>query len=299
MTVQKPVNTIAILMPGDMGHGCAESLLRHGFRVITCVAGRSDRTKSLAKVAGMEMLATLAEVVEKADLILSILPPQFALDMGVQIAEIMQDINLYPDYADCNAISPQTAQQLEDVFAPLPAHFIDGGIIGFNPIKEEGKTRLYVSGPNVSSILQLHERGLVVKSVGDKIGQASAMKMVYASATKGAFSLFASVAVMAELTGLRDQLFEEFAASKPDILKNIQMMVPRIPVDASRWMAEMDEISATFAGFGMSPKFHQGARELMELANKTPLASETRETLPDNLNINDVLDMYVSALKNS
>jgi hypothetical protein len=37
----------------------------------------------------------------------------------------------------------------------------------------------------------------------------------------------------------------------------------------------------------------------MELANKTPLASETRETLPDNLNINEVLDMYVRALKDS
>ena len=299
MTAQKPVNTIAILMPGDMGHGCAESLLKNGFRVISCISGRSDRTKSLAHAADIELLATLAEVVEQADLILSILPPQFAVDMGAQIAQIMQDIKIYPDYVDCNAISPQTAQQLEDIFAPLPANFIDGGIIGFNPIKEGGKTRLYVSGPDVSSILQLNERGLVIKSVGDKIGQASAMKMVYASATKGAFSLFASVAVMAELTGLRDELFAEFAASKPDILKNMQMMVPRIPVDASRWMAEMEEISATFSSFGMTPKFHQGARELMELANKTPLASETRETLPDNPNINEVLDMYVRALKDS
>ena len=89
MTAQKPVNTIAILMPGDMGHGCAESLLKNGFRVISCISGRSDRTKSLAHAADIELLATLAEVVEQADLILSILPPQFAVDMGAQIAQIM------------------------------------------------------------------------------------------------------------------------------------------------------------------------------------------------------------------
>ena len=44
MTVQ----TLAILMPGDMGHGCAIAFRENGFRVVTNLSGRRDRTKGLA-----------------------------------------------------------------------------------------------------------------------------------------------------------------------------------------------------------------------------------------------------------
>ena len=47
------LNTIAILSPGDMGHGVGKVLVEHGYRVITCLAGRSQRTRDLAAKAGL------------------------------------------------------------------------------------------------------------------------------------------------------------------------------------------------------------------------------------------------------
>ena len=52
------------------------------------------------------------------------------------------------------------------------------------------------------------------------------MKMVYASGTNGAFSLYAAVALMAELTGLREGLFRELAESQPNTLANIEKWCP-------------------------------------------------------------------------
>ena len=37
--------TIGILMPGDMGHGCGKIFLNNNFRVISGLDGRSNRTK--------------------------------------------------------------------------------------------------------------------------------------------------------------------------------------------------------------------------------------------------------------
>ncbi|MBL6595437.1 MAG: NAD(P)-dependent oxidoreductase [Candidatus Puniceispirillum sp.] len=297
MTPDKTLTTVAILMPGDMGHGCASQFRQHGLRVVTCLAGRSQRTKSLADKAGLENFSSLGDLVQSVDLILSILPPEHALSQAQDVATAMRATGAYPDYVDCNAISPTTTKQVAASFDSLPARFIDGGIIGLNPVKENGRTRLYVSGQGTSLVRQLDGRGIIVRDLGDEIGRASAMKMIYASSTKGAFTLFAAVAVMAELAGLRDEIFHELEQSQPTTMATIKRMMPRIPLDAKRWIFEMEEIARTYDTLGMTPHFHQGAAAMMQLADQTPLARGTRETAQDDTALADVLQMYVDALR--
>ena len=67
------VKTLAILMPGDMGHGCAMAFRENGFRVVTNLSGRSDRTQKLAAKAQIEDLGSFEEVARQTDLVLSIL----------------------------------------------------------------------------------------------------------------------------------------------------------------------------------------------------------------------------------
>lgn len=296
MTKTKSLNCIAILMPGDMGHGCATVFRQHGMRVITCLNGRSQRTRALAKKAGLEDMPTLGDVMQTADLILSILPPEYAVQQAQEAATAMKAAKAYPDYVDCNAISPTTAKKVASAFDYMPVNFIDGGLIGLNPVKENEGTRLYVSGKATTLVRQLDGRGLVVRDLGGEIGRASAMKMVYASSTKGAFSLFAAVAVMAELTGLRDELFQELSESQPNTLASIERMLPRIPLDANRWIFEMDEIASTYESLGVTSHFHKGAGDIMQLANRTPLATRTRETAIHDLALTDVLRHYVDAI---
>jgi 3-hydroxyisobutyrate dehydrogenase-like beta-hydroxyacid dehydrogenase len=296
MTETKSLNCIAILMPGDMGHGCATVFRQHGMRVITCLNGRSQRTRTLAKKAGLVDMPTLGDVMQTADLILSILPPEYAVQQAQEAATAMKAAKAYPDYVDCNAISPTTTKKVASAFDYMPVNFIDGGLIGLNPVKENEATRLYVSGKATALVRQLDGRGLVVRDLGDEIGRASAMKMVYASSTKGAFSLFAAVAVMAELTGLRDELFQELSESQPNTLDSIERMLPRIPLDANRWIFEMDEIASTYESLGLTSHFHKGAGDIMQLANRTPLATRTRETAIHDLALTDVLRHYVDAI---
>ena len=54
MTLQR----VGILSPGDMGHTVGYRLVEHGLPVLTCLAGRSQRTRDLAQEAGIEDVPT-------------------------------------------------------------------------------------------------------------------------------------------------------------------------------------------------------------------------------------------------
>lgn len=49
-----PSKTVAIVSPGDMGHNVGKALKKEGIRIVTCLAGRSERTQKLAAAAGFE-----------------------------------------------------------------------------------------------------------------------------------------------------------------------------------------------------------------------------------------------------
>lgn len=289
--------TIGILMPGDMGHGCGKSFIDNNFRVISALNGRSTRTKKLSETAGIEDVGSIENVVNYSEIILSILPPESAFEQAKIVNELILKNKKSTTYVDCNAISPQTAQKINGVISSVYCNFIDAGIIGLNPIVEKGQTRLYVSGPNTEPIKILDNKGFQIKDLGKEIGKASAMKMVYASATKGTFALHAAVLTTAHKLGLVSEYFTELEYSKPDVLSAMERMVPRIPLDAARWEGEMYEIAKTFSDAGVTSKFHEGSAEIMALANRTPISKETRETVNEARSLIEVLDMYVNALK--
>jgi 3-hydroxyisobutyrate dehydrogenase-like beta-hydroxyacid dehydrogenase len=282
---------IAILMPGDMGHGVGAALSDAGHTVLTCLAGRSEATRTLATRAGMQDTETLVKLVERADVILSILPPSAAISLATEIAAAMREAGKTPVYVDCNAISPATARAAADAISAAGAVFIDAGIIGLAPGKGGG-TRFYVSGADVSSMLALDGKGFEVISLGAEVGRASAMKMVYAALTKGTWTLQTAVMLAAEKLGLTEELTAEFAFSQKPALDAMRARIPRLPADSGRWIGEMEEIAATFADAGVTSGFHDGAADIFRVLAQTPFAAETRETIDASRTMEEALKVY-------
>ena len=137
------VHTVAIQSPGDMGHGIGQDLIERGFAVITCLAGRSERSRTLASQAGMTLVDSLETMVTRADIVLSIVPPAAAVELAQQIGLAMRETGQRPAYADCNAISTQSARQVGECLAETGCTYIDAGIIGLAPGKSALPTRLY------------------------------------------------------------------------------------------------------------------------------------------------------------
>jgi hypothetical protein len=77
----------------------------------------------------------------------------------------------------------------------------------------------------------------------------------------------------------------------------MQGRVPRIPADAGRWIGEMEEIAATLTAAGVTSGFHDGAAAICRVLERTPFASETRETLDRSRTIDEAIPVYARYLK--
>ncbi len=292
MTTGMTTGTLAVLMPGDMGHAVGRVLADAGYDVVTCLAGRGERTRALAETGGLRDLGSFEAVAAEASLVLSILPPAAALGLARDMAAAMERSGARPVYVDCNAVSPGTARDIAQVIEAAGAPFIDAGIIGARPGNGPGP-RFYVSGADTGPMESLGEsldgKGFQVVGLGSDPGRASALKMCYAGLTKGTWTLHTAVLLAAEAQGLTAALRAEFEYSQGQALARMAARVPRLPAESGRWIGEMDDIPKTFADAGVTPCFHQGAAAVFRLLAETPFASETRETIDESRTMEETI----------
>jgi 3-hydroxyisobutyrate dehydrogenase-like beta-hydroxyacid dehydrogenase len=116
-----------------------------------------------------------------------------------------------------------------------------------------------------------------VRVVGDRPGQASALKMCYAALTKGTTALRTELSIAAERLGVSAALRAEFAESQPAMLERMQRAVPAMVPKAHRWVGEMAEIARTFEACGLTPRTFEGAAELYALVAGTELGRTSPE----------------------
>jgi 3-hydroxyisobutyrate dehydrogenase-like beta-hydroxyacid dehydrogenase len=288
--------TIAILSPGDMGSAVGAVAAGLGHKVVTCLDGRSSRSHELAAAAGFVDVSPLEAMVAEADLVLSILPPAAAIDTARRVADAMAAAGATPAYADCNAISPATARQVAAVIEAAGAPFVDGGIVGPAP-RATPPTRFYVSGPDCAPMRALQSDLIDVREIGDSVGRASALKMCYAALTKGSWTLRVALLTAAARLGVADELRHEFEGSQATVYADMRARTPTLPIDAGRWVGEMEEIAATFAAAGVTPDFHRAAAAIFRLLDRTPFAAETRETMNRDRTLEETIDALCAIIE--
>ncbi len=290
------LKTLGILSPGDMGHVIGAVLRAHNLRVITCLDGRSKRTISLSASAGIVDVATYRELVDQSDVILSILVPAEAMVASKNIASALAKSPTDLVYVDCNAISPETVCQIGEIITATGRSFIDASIVG-PPPKTEGTTRVYASGPDLRAIEELAQYGLDIQLLGKEIGLASAIKMCYASLTKGLTALATELLVTAEVLGVSEALKAEFKLSQAELYNFMKKALPAVPSKSHRWVGEMEEIAATFEHIGLTPKILAGAADMYRFVEKTYLADSSSNPESAIPTITEMISVLADCLK--
>lgn len=273
------IRTIGIVSPGDMGQAVAVRLKESGFEVLAALEGRSARTKSLAADAGLEDCGTLSALALRCDLVLSIIDPGAALATARAAAAAIGAIGNPADrpvYADCNALSPQSKREMDAMIRAAGGRFIDVGIIG-PPPRGAGNVRLYASGPEAGMLEAIRHERLVVRIVGERVGDAAAVKMCYGAVTKGMIALGAELMVVAQRLGVAETLDAEMQESQAAIRGWLLASLPSMPPKAYRWVPETREIAATFEDSGLTPRMMQGAADMYAFITGTPLGAESPE----------------------
>jgi 3-hydroxyisobutyrate dehydrogenase-like beta-hydroxyacid dehydrogenase len=272
--------TIGVVHPGEMGSMVAAAAREAGARVVWASAGRGRATRDRATAAGVEDVGSLRALAAASDVILSVCPPDAALDVARDVAAT----GFTRIYVDGNAVSPATAREIAGVIESAGATFIDGGIIG-PPPRTRGTTRLYVSGAGAPQVKSLFgDSALEVIALDAPAGAASAVKMSYAAWTKGTSALILSVRALAATEGVEDALLAEWRTSQPQLIKRSEDAASGSAPKAWRFVGEMEEIAATFAAAGLPDGFHLAAAEVWRR-----LSSYKDTQKPDVAEVVDVL----------
>ncbi|OKL56378.1 hypothetical protein UA08_08191 [Talaromyces atroroseus] len=273
------VVSVGILSIGDMGMGIARLLRAHAYQVLTVGAGRSQDTLDRIQAASITALPTDQDLVIQSDYILSVVPPRDSLATARRILDAVQ----LPDtpskraerrdappklyFFDLNAAAPRLMRDIESLARniSLPSsssssssfpvvHFLDGGIIGGPPSYNAADDRwkkpsIVISGPvddDFPSTFAPLAETLNMKIVGPKIGSASALKLSFASLTKGLTALtllsFATAQSEAVLPELLEHLNEYAPTTAALTTGGAVSMAPK----AYRWVEEMRAIGEAF-----------------------------------------------------
>ncbi|WP_331722828.1 DUF1932 domain-containing protein (plasmid) [Streptomyces canus] len=247
--------TVGILHPGSMGAAVAACAAANAAAVLWSTAGRSQASRARAERFGLEPVPRLHELLVRCDVVLSLCPPAAAEDLAREVAE-----HSYAGlYVEANAINAERAGRIARLLGPR-ATVVDGGVVGSPPVK--GKTpTLYLSGPAAATArIEALFAGTAVhtKALGTDIGQASALKLAYASFQKTSRVLVALSVGLAREHGV-DQELINIASLRTDSYLSETEYIAKTAARAWRWGPELEEAADMLAAAGLPPEMLRAA----------------------------------------
>jgi 3-hydroxyisobutyrate dehydrogenase-like beta-hydroxyacid dehydrogenase len=239
-----------------MGAALGAVLAGRGHSVVWASDGRSAETRRRAEEARLGDVSTVAELVARSDVVLSVCPPHAARDVAESV------VGFDGLYVDANAVAPATARELGATIEAAGAAFVDGGIVG-SPPREAGTTRLYLSGERADEIADLLGDTVVeTRVVSGEAGAASAVKAAYAGWTKGSAALLLAIRELARAEDVEPALLDEWRLSIPELPERSERAAASAQAKGWRWIGEMEEIAAAFAVHGLPDGFHRAAADV-------------------------------------
>ncbi|MEV5620365.1 DUF1932 domain-containing protein [Streptomyces bacillaris] len=267
--------TVGILHPGSMGAAVAACAATNAAEVLWCEDGRSTASVERAARFGLTPVATLAALLDRSDIVISLCPPAAADDLARAVAGRFAGV-----YVEANAINPERTRRIAALFSD--ATVVDGGVVGSPPVG--GKTpTLYLSGAAdaTARIKALFADTAVQAAVlGTNVGQASALKLSYAAFQKTSRVLVALAVGMAREHGV-DQELIEVASRRTDSYLADPEYVAKTAARAWRWGPELEEAADALAAAGLPPEMLRAAAST--LARWRDAKDDNELTLADAL----------------
>lgn len=226
---------IALIGFGKLSYNLVKLINSPNINFMTSTQDRSKNTIDLINQSNVEVYSSFDQAVESADIIISANSPSQAVETARRYG------NTDSIYLDLNNISPKTSNEINS----LTNNFVDGAIIG--KIDSDNPT-LYLSGVDAEKLLFLNEF-LNVKIISDRIGDASALKLLRSTYTKSLSVLLIESYNLAKGLGLEDEFFDVLSVTEGDDFK--QKSLSRISntlKSSKRKSEELEEILDYFDG---------------------------------------------------
>ncbi|MCW4460010.1 NAD(P)-dependent oxidoreductase [Microbacterium sp. MPKO10] len=219
------MTTVAIIGLGEAGGFYARGLRDAGYTV----TGYDPFTRLDAE--GVSQMPSVAEAVENAELVVSLVGARAAQDVGSTALAVMKRGAIF---ADLNTGSPELKASMAAIAATHQVRFADVAVLA--PVPRAGVlTPLMVSGDGADAFAQIMSiTGAPVESIGGAAGDAAGRKLLRSVFMKGLASVVLESVTAAEAAGQGDWLRQQIAA---EFSGDAQALIERL-ISGSREHAE-------------------------------------------------------------
>ncbi len=226
---------------GEVASILSEGLMKNGADVYTSVKGRSTRTKNNIQKTGVETYPSYKVLAENSDIIISSVVPSKAIEVAEMVGKYSNGI-----YADINNVSPKTVVNALDKIKN--GKTVDAAIIG-SVVKKGMDVKIIASGSYANEFADLIDYGMNITVVGNVNGQASGIKLLRSSYTKGVSALLFKSIYQAYKMGIDSEVLDYISETEcPDFIESAKSRIISAVYHAQRRSEEMDELVEMFSG---------------------------------------------------
>ncbi|MBM7048197.1 MULTISPECIES: DUF1932 domain-containing protein [Rhizobium] len=212
-------------------------------------ASRSALLDACARLA-VACTETPRDAITGRTWIFSLVTADRALEAAEMIAPHIDEGALY---LDCNSCSPSTKIAAADVIEQTGAHYVDVAVMApVHPARH--RTPLLLAGSEAAKAEGFLTRlGMNARIAGDKVGQASSIKMLRSVMIKGFEALTTECVLAARRAGVEEAVLASLQASDPGIdwKARCAYNLERMMVHGVRRAAEMEEVVVTLRDLGL------------------------------------------------
>jgi 3-hydroxyisobutyrate dehydrogenase-like beta-hydroxyacid dehydrogenase len=237
-----------------------------------------ERAAAMAQCA-VQACASVAEALDGASLVLSLVTADQALDAARAAATHIGRDALY---CDMNSVSPGTKQQAAALIEATGGRYVDVAVMApVNPARLA--VPLLLSGAHSNDGLAVLARlGFTqLRIVGERVGQASTIKMLRSVMYKGMEALTAECLIACARAGVTEEVLGSFGG---DWASGADYRLDRMLAHGRRRAAEMREAVRTLEELGVEPLMTRGTVERQQRIGSLGIAP-VPETLAAKLEV--------------
>lgn len=249
---------IGFLGFGEVASILSKTIIQGGGEAYTCVEKRSSRTQENAEKVGVNICPDDHELARISDILISAVVPSQAVTVAQAVGKHCKGV-----YVDINNVSAYTVKKALGYIENRKT--VDAAIMG--GIKRRGAAVTIISSGNSAPYFaRLNDYGLRIKVISTEIGQASTLKMLRSSYTKGVSALLFESLYTAYTLGLEEELLNCLEETEcPGFRESALSRITSSIIHGDRKSQEMDEVLKVIK----HPRMTRAASDLFkQIANK-------------------------------
>jgi 3-hydroxyisobutyrate dehydrogenase-like beta-hydroxyacid dehydrogenase len=253
---------------GGAGSGLAKGLRTAGLEEMH-YHDRMQETPPYAEVIrrhadeiGAARAESIGELLSRVELVVSCVTGAMAVSVAREAAPFLTARHLY---VDVNTASPRVKEGVAALVEKTGAAFVDAAMMGAIPTFLH-RVPILASGGGANRFREsMQPFGMNIRVIGEKPGQASAIKMFRSIFMKGLLSLFIETLTATHRYGVDDLVLGSIAESLDGtpFRETARVQMTKGVVNAERMAHEMEEVIATLGELGVPDGMSRASRETL------------------------------------